>query len=86
MDIKINDEVADMHAVQLKGNANHGEQSIEYASESNITAVSSGKNRSKKALESIVSYQTLLNEDAGRITQLNAQWANFEQAVVQNNQ
>lgn len=83
MDIKMNTDAALLHSNQLQTNANQGEQTIQYASESNITAVPSGKSQSETALQAVSAYRSALQQDAKRVADLNDKWQAFDSAIAQ---
>lgn len=74
-------------AVLVGGNllakANSGNQEIQYAEESNLTAVSSGKIQGKQANQLFGQYKSLLSGDAERIGSLGAEFDAIDKKIAQ---
>ncbi|MGC6767673.1 TIGR04197 family type VII secretion effector [Enterococcus sp. LJL128] len=55
---------------------------IQYAEESNLTAVGTGKERGESAGQAVASYRTLLVGDAQKISSLGQEFAGLDQALA----
>jgi type VII secretion effector (TIGR04197 family) len=70
------------HGGQISGKASGGEQSIQYAYESNLTAIENGKAQSEIATGVISSCKELIREDGENIKSLGEQFASFDREIA----
>lgn len=83
MTIKSNTAAATAASSALKGKATLDNQTITYASETNITAISTGKSSGEAGRTAVSSYQKLLAGDAANVASLGAEFQEIDRKITQ---
>lgn len=77
-----NEGTAAQHSLALKSSSGGSKSSVNYANETNITAVTNSKSKMDVISQQIESYKQLLSNDANNIGSLGAEFESLDNQIA----